>query len=77
MNLSITRELFDAGILLKARIEPVPMSEGFSLIFTKADGTDISVTRVKTNDIKIYKREVGAMSDAKKVGFQEVTILLS
>lgn len=77
MNLAITQELFKAGDLIKARIEPVPMSNGYTLVFTRADGSNVSLTRTKTRDIKIYKRENGAMVDAKKIGFQEISILLN
>lgn len=77
MILSVAQELFKAGDLRKARIEPVPMLNGFSLVFTRADGSHVSLTRTKTKDIKIYKRDNGAKIDAKKIGFQEVSILLS
>lgn len=77
MILSVTQELFKAGDLLKATIEPVPMSAGFSLVLLRANGERVSITRTKSKDIKIYKKENGALIDAKKIGFKEVSILLS
>ena len=77
MNFAVSLELFKAGDLRKARIEPVPMQSGFTLVFTRGDGTVEPLTTTKLKEPKIYKRENGAIQEAKKIGFSEVSILLN
>ncbi|MET1256986.1 hypothetical protein [Aliikangiella maris] len=75
MNLAIAQELFKAGDLIQARIEPVLIHGGFTLVLVRRDGSRESLTRTKTKDMKIYKRDNGAKQDAAKIGFKEVSLL--
>ena len=77
MNLAIAQELFKAGDLIQARIEPIGMVQGYTLVLVRRDGSKEELTRTKTKDVKIYKRDNGAKQDAKKIGFREVSLLLN
>lgn len=77
MNLALSQELFKAGVLTEARVVPAPMNKGFILEFFRKDGTNESLTKTKTKDVKIFKRKDGALADAEAIGFKKVTILFN
>ena len=75
MEIKLLRTLFQEGLLLTARVLPVPMEPGrYILIFNKSNGGEEQVTRARDNEIKVYKRLNGALQDAQGIGFKEVII---
>ncbi|AKH70891.1 hypothetical protein IMCC21906_03254 (plasmid) [Spongiibacter sp. IMCC21906] len=62
------KQMFQEGLLRTATIVPAPMeSDRWLLIFEKANGNQERITRVRTEDDKIYRRLHGALEDAKKL----------
>lgn len=75
MEIRMLKQMFQEGLLRTATIVPAPMeSDRWLLIFEKANGNQERITRVRTEDDKIYRRLHGALEDAKKIGFRSVTV---
>lgn len=75
MEVNILKELFQEGILLKAKVLPAPMQSGqYILVLAKANGGEEQVTKTKGRGTKIYKQLNGALKDAQQIGFKEITV---
>lgn len=75
MEIKLLRRLFEEGVLLSASVAPAPMSEGrWVMTCSKANGAIEQVTRVRDGQVKHYRSLVGAIADAKYIGFQEVKL---
>lgn len=80
MEASDLKMLFDNGSLVAARIESLPLSkpdkEEWTLSIVTANGETKQVTRVRTNDPKIYKSLGAVMSDLRRIGFRRAEVCL-
>ncbi|MGP9680212.1 plasmid replication protein RepB [Halomonas sp. AOP27-A1-41] len=77
MEIKLLRQLFEEGVLLSASVAPAPMSEGkWVMTCNKANGATEHVTRVRDNHVKHYRSLVGAIADAKHIGFQEIKLII-
>ena len=76
MEIRLLRKLFREGLLLNAKVLPVPMqADRWMLVFDKPSGGQEEVSKTRAPDeTKFYKRVIGAIEDAKDIGFKEVTI---
>lgn len=75
MEIKMLRRLFEEGVLLSASVAPAPMSDGhWVMTCNKANGATEQVTRVRDGQVKNYRSLVGAIADAKYIGFQEVKL---
>ncbi len=75
MEISLLRHLFQEGTLLSATVVPAPMEPGkWLMVFNKASGGQVRITKARTDIDKVYKRLNGALQDAQDIGFKEVII---
>lgn len=74
MEYNILKRLFEQGLLATAFVVPAPLSKHWHLCFTTAAGKTERMTLARQDTLKEYKTVNGALSDALKVGFKEVTI---
>ena len=75
MEIRLLKTLFEEGLLMSARVVPVPMeSDKWILVLGKASGEQEQVSRARDRSDKIYKRINGAILDAKTIGFKEVMV---
>lgn len=76
MEIKLLRKLFREGLLLNAKVLPAPMqADRWMLVFDKGSGGQEEVSKTRNPDeTKFYKRVIGAIEDAKGIGFKEVTI---
>lgn len=66
------------GVFRSAIILPAPMRDsGWVLAFEKNGGGREIVTLTSSNIEKVYKSVDKAVSDARKIGFSEITVLLN
>lgn len=78
MRLLMLKQLFSAGVLDRAFVEPSPESPGeWVLSVTKKDGERVAVTHAaNVSQIKQYVRQTAALMDAHRIGFRDVVIRL-
>lgn len=78
MRLLVLKELFGAGVLDRASVEPAPGVPGeWVLYVTKKDGETLAVTHAaNVAQIKQYVRQTAALMDAHRIGFRNVNICL-
>ncbi|KPZ12408.1 MULTISPECIES: hypothetical protein [Pseudomonas syringae group genomosp. 2] len=73
VNLSEMRILYECGALAHATLAPSPMESGFIMIVKRKDGKEETMSTTKGERHKIYKSLEAASTDAKRIGFHEVT----
>jgi hypothetical protein len=73
VNLSEMRILYEGGALAHAILAPAPADTGFILIVKRKDGKEETMSTTKSERHKIYKSLDAASTDAKRIGFNEVT----
>lgn len=80
MRLKMLKELFSAGVLNGATVEPnspnSPDLGSWKLIVHKVNGESVAVTVAAKADDKVYIRLNAALMDAHRLGFRNVAISL-
>lgn len=78
MDLTLSKKLFEEGVLLSASVIPAPYhNEKWLLMLNKVSGGQEVITISRTKNKKIYKRYTAAIKDAHMLGFNEVKIVLN
>ncbi|AZG89405.1 hypothetical protein GIV96_25525 [Pseudomonas syringae] len=77
MRLKMLKELYSAGVLSHATVEPTD-SDGqtWKLVLHKTNSDCLSVSIAKRPEDKVYLRLNAALMDAHRVGFRNVEIRL-
>jgi hypothetical protein len=78
VRLLLMKELFKAGVLNEAVIEPASTNKGsWVLNVVNQQGEKVSVTLAeKSSEAKIYVRLNAALMDAYRIGFRDVATRL-
>lgn len=78
MRLLMLKQLFSAGVLEFATVEPsTDNPRGWVLYVTKKDGERVAVTvAANVAQTKQYVRQSAALMDAHRIGFRDVLIRL-
>ena len=77
MKITLAKTLYEEGVLTGARITPAPSDddvERFFLVFDRLSGVEETVTTVRDNEVKVYRKYSGAIIDAREVGFKEINM---
>ena len=77
MRLKMLKELFSAGVLSGATVEPnCPDLGSWKLIVHKVNGESVAVTIAAKQEDKVYVRLNAALMDAHRLGFRNVAVNL-
>lgn len=77
VDLSAMRKLFLSGDLKNAIVAPAPMESGWVLNVVRADGTQDYMTIARSTKHKVYKSLEAVTADLKRVGIEEVKMLVA
>lgn len=76
MNREKAELWFDAGNLLAAEVHPAPMEPGYIIQLRHRQGGVEPMSVARSPRVKVYRTADAALSDARKIGFQTVTVYL-
>jgi hypothetical protein len=71
------RLMFENGTIRSAKVEPYPMSDdSWVLTVVTNNGEERQLTKIQSNETKIYRTLGAAVSDIRKIGFKQVELHL-
>lgn len=77
MEIKSICEMHSRNLLESAVVAPANDSGEWLLFVRTVAGEEETVTRIRSVEQKTYKSVRGALADAKKIGFAEVTVKLT